>query len=175
LAQSEESVQRFKAKYRLSESTAIFVGALDESKRVRPLLDAASDVARRDSDFRLLIIGDGPLRDVVARQSLKSPCVVPVGPLRGADLALALKSAQILAIPGLVGLVAADSFGTERPIVTLQSSRHAPEFDYLVLGSPHLLRELQAGCRASAPDDSVEEMSERFINGLIQLVKGVDE
>jgi hypothetical protein len=95
-----------------------------------------------------------------------------------------------------VGLVAADSFATERPIVTLQSSRHAPEFEYLesgrnaivvdrdvdyaraisgVLSSPHLLRELQAGCRASAPEYSVEEMSERFINGLIQLVKGVDE
>lgn len=53
--------------------TAVFVGALESRKGIEPLLAAWVGVEDRSPDARLTIVGDGPLRDIVAAWTQESP------------------------------------------------------------------------------------------------------
>lgn len=171
--------------------TGLFVGALSPTKRLPFLIGAAEEIARRLPGFRLLVAGAGPDGALVARAAARSDVVIPVGQAFGARKALLGAVADVLLMPGLVGLCAVDSFVLETPIVTTAYPWHAPEFEYLepdhnavvapdgiegyasavleLLGDPARLEKLRQGCRDSAGRYTVEEMSRRFAEGLVQM------
>ncbi|WEO77981.1 glycosyltransferase family 4 protein [Cryobacterium sp. SO2] len=181
-------MDEFNRRHNLRGRTALFVGALDESKRLSFLVDAARLCYSANPDFRLLVAGDGPLRSWLEGQANTFPWLGYLGALTGDSKALALASSQVLAMPGRVGLVAVDSFSAQIPIVTTNWQWHAPEFEYLidgtnavvsvdsteeysgalsrVLDDPALLLQLGAGCARSSEEVTIDAMAMNFLGGI---------
>lgn len=114
-----------------ADHVALFVGGLDDSKRLPFLLETCEQVARRVDRFALVIAGDGPERIELDRAAKATPWLHVVGHLAGQDLATALAGSDVLAMPGRVGLVAVDALTARLPVVTTDWPFHAPERDYL--------------------------------------------
>lgn len=190
----EVEVESFRERYDLRDKTALFVGALDESKRLQFLLEAAEKSSELDCNFRLVIAGDGPLRSTVESWASRYDWLTYLGPVDGTRKAVALASAQVLAMPGRVGLVAVDSFAAGLPIITTDWGWHAPEFEYLVNGrnsivagdtvilysralvetinDSKLLSRLREACIQDSTKYTVEIMAENFLNGIRQVLMG---
>ncbi|WP_375502871.1 glycosyltransferase family 4 protein [uncultured Jatrophihabitans sp.] len=130
-ALTDAEIEQFRATHSLTASTAVFVGALDESKRLDLLLDAVPLIQAEIPDFRLAIAGGGPLQRYVDDRAA-SNAAIRVLPHAGLHtLALLGKTAQVCLVPGRVGLVAIDAMTLGLPLVTTDWRYHAPEHDYL--------------------------------------------
>ncbi|MEO5314981.1 glycosyltransferase family 4 protein [Pseudarthrobacter sp. CC12] len=182
-------VARFSKHAGLRGKTALFIGALDSSKRLEFLVSASEIAHSLDSDFRLLIGGEGPMRPHVEEWSRRYPWLTYLDAVSGPRKAQAMAACQILAMPGRVGLVAVDSFAAELPIVTTDWPLHAPEFEYLRNGhnalitanSPsiyastmvdsmnntELLHRLRAAASRDAETYTIEAMVARFLSGVM--------
>ncbi|MDQ0824599.1 glycosyltransferase involved in cell wall biosynthesis [Arthrobacter sp. B2I5] len=183
-----ESTARFISDKDLRGKTAIFVGALDPSKRLPFLVEASEMAYSKDSEFRLVIAGEGPMRSQVEEWERKYSWLSYLGPLSGSAKGVALASSQVLAMPGRVGLVAVDSFAAATPIITTEWAWHAPEYEYLVDGSNAIvsandshayaeavisvlnnaesLAELTDCSRKAADIFTVEAMVDNFLSGI---------
>lgn len=186
---SQESVSDFSKRVDLKGKTALFIGALDASKRLKFLESASRKAQNLDPDFRLLIAGAGPLRSQVEEWARRYPWMTYLGGVSGFEKAQAMAASQILAMPGRVGLVAVDSFAAELPIVTTDWPLHAPEFEYLVSGenslvsrddeaiyaatmvetmsNPKLLGSLRKSASRDADTYTVQTMVARFLDGIV--------
>ena len=193
---SDEDISRFVRNYDLSGKTALFIGGLDNSKRLPFLIEACDQVAASVEGFRLLICGDGDLMGYVREQALTRPWIKVLGPLFGEDKALALAASQLIAMPGRVGLIAVDSFVAGTPIVTTRWEWHAPEFEYLVEGVNSLITDNDPGSYAAALEDalkseedlqflrqgalasketySLDSMVDNFVSGLLAWKRGAE-
>jgi glycosyltransferase involved in cell wall biosynthesis len=169
----------------------VFVGGLHVHKRLDVLVEAADLIATRVSDFELVVAGDGEQRDFIERAAAERPWLRYVGPTRGPELAALLASARLMLLPGLVGLVALDSFAAGVPLVTTADALHSPEFAYLESGENAVVlragldvhayadevvrlmqddnawHALQDGAWEAAAMHSVEAAAERFVSGLV--------
>ncbi|WP_159400926.1 glycosyltransferase family 4 protein [Streptomyces sp. NRRL B-24484] len=191
---TEEQQAALRAEHGLAAGrTGLFVGALSSSKRIPFLVAAAEAVAERLPGFRLLVAGTGEQKELVEAAASRSRVVVPLGPVFGTRKALLGAVSDVLLMPGLVGLCAVDSFVLETPVVTTPWPWHAPEFEYLehgrnalvapddvqqyadavagLLGSPAELGAMRSECRKDAARYTVEEMSRRFADGLVDLLR----
>jgi len=128
---SEESKTRVHRDLQLREHTALFIGALDASKRLAFLVAAGEIVARDVPGFTLVVAGRGPEEVWLERQALSRPWLITHGHVSGQNLAEFLSVADVIAMPGRVGLVAVDSLASGVPLVTTRWSDHAPEYAYL--------------------------------------------
>jgi glycosyltransferase involved in cell wall biosynthesis len=187
-----EEIKDFEQENDLYGRTALFVGGLDESKRLPFLFQAAQIAFESDRTFRLVVAGDGPMRQEVENTSKDSPYVKFVGSLSGRDKAIAMASCNVLAMPGRVGLIAVDSFAAGLPIVTTNWPWHAPEFDYLIddvnckvtrddvdsfaeglsslLDTPKDLARYADSCTTSSDTYTVEAMVENFLDGIARAL-----
>lgn len=185
-------MESFQREHDLRGKTAIFVGALDESKRLPFLLEAAKAIHVAQPDFRLLVAGDGPLRREIEAWTTSESWITYLGQVGGEVKALALASAQVMAMPGRVGLVAVDSFAAGTPIVTTDWAWHAPESEYLVHGlnaivtadavTPfaHAVTEILADrprlvglseeCLAGSEQYTLEAMVENYVGGIMSVL-----
>ncbi|SSC24157.1 Glycosyl transferase, family 1 [Klenkia terrae] len=165
----------------------LFLGALDESKKVPLLIESFKTAAKTNPALSLVVAGEGPLLSYVLDQSSQATGVHYAGSLSGKDKAIALATSSALAVPGRVGLVAVDALVAGIPLATVQSAYHAPEFEYLrpdvdvfigsATGSDYaqvLTQIAQRERRDQAEPESpvlplltVAGMSDRFIKGLI--------
>lgn len=187
-SKTDAEINSFRVSHGLTNNVAVFVGGLDESKRIPFLLEAAQVAHSLDQSFRLLIVGDGNERGRVERASAMSEAVVYAGPIFGAAKTTALLAAKVIAMPGRVGLIAVDSFAAGRPIVTTNWPWHAPEYEYLEPGIDSVLTEddartygenlvaimndtsrlaqLQRNCRDKADSYTIEGMARRYFEGI---------
>ncbi len=171
-----------------SDRVGLFVGGLHAGKRIDFLVDAAVEIRTRVPDFHLLVVGDGPGRDVVEAAARQHPWIHWTGEVVGAARACYLAIGDVMLMPAHVGLVVLDSFVAETPLLTTDADNHSPEVAYLnhgvssmrslytvdayasmvarVLGEPGLLETLRAGCRRSAVRYGVANMVERFADGI---------
>lgn len=101
---SEEAVALFRERFQLvrDKHYILFCGRLIHLKRVDVLLDAFARLSEKRSNWELLIVGDGPLRDELK----KRPSAVKVGKrchwlgfLDGEELVHAFHAADVLALP----------------------------------------------------------------------------
>ncbi|MFE5793212.1 glycosyltransferase family 4 protein [Streptomyces sp. NPDC056503] len=191
---TEHQAAELRRKYDLTAGrTGLFVGALSSSKRIPFLIEAAERIADRLPGFRLLVAGTGQEQRVIDAAAARTPVVVPVGQAFGDHKALLGAVSDVMLMPGLVGLCAVDSFVLEAPIVTTAWPWHAPEFEYLehgrnafvapddpvryaaavadLLGSSERLDAMRRECRGDARRYTVEEMSRRFADGLVDLLE----
>lgn len=190
---TEEDSAWFRDKYDLTSNTFIYIGGVDDSKRITFLLDVAKDVHACDRSFRLIVVGDGPQARAVTELSRREPWLVYLGGLFGADKARALTSASAILNPGRVGLIAVDSLVAGRPIITTEWPHHAPEFEYLrhgetaivtpdekmvyrdailnVMSDPSVIVGLSRNCLAESAKYDARVMAARFADGVEEAIE----
>jgi glycosyltransferase involved in cell wall biosynthesis len=188
LSAGDVAVREFQEHHGLLGATALFIGAIDESKRMDFLISAAQKAHFINPAFRLIICGSGQWKPRLAAEHKDSAFLIFLDAAFGTDKATLLKACQFIAMPGRVGLVAIDSFVSMRPIVTTSWKYHAPEFEYLesgensivcqdtvesyastmleLLSSPKELARLKQGCSKSAQKYSMNSMVGNFASGL---------
>jgi L-malate glycosyltransferase len=192
---SDEELSGLRGRFGVGDGVVgLFLGTLRDDKRLDVLLDASRLVRQQRDDFHLFVVGSGPVEGDLRAAADRLPWVHVMGPQYGRDRAAFLRLADVLLIPGWVGLVVLDSLVAATPLITSADSDHAPEIAYLrdgvngrivtdggdparyaeavlaVLDQPALLRDLAAGCLADADRYSIEQMVERFVEGIRQAL-----
>jgi len=172
----------------------LYLGSLYEEKRIPLLLEAGARVAQRMPSFRLLVLGDGPQRHLVEQAAQSRPWLRYVGLQVGRDKAIALRLAEVMLNPGLVGLGILDAFTAGLPLVTTDCRIHSPEIAYLRSGENGLMtansvevfaqtvvglleneperRRLGANAQSASSQYTIENMAQRFragIHGALQI------
>lgn len=141
-AVTDREIREFRSEFSIDEGPcALFMGALDGSKDVHFLVDAAKSAQALDPTFTLLIAGSGPGAPEINDAAGDLGCVQVIGRVDGRRKALALLNCQAMVIPRRIGLVAVDAVVASRPIVTIAGGVHGPEADYL--GPDGLLIEIE--------------------------------
>ena len=156
-----------------------------------PLLLEASDiVAAKIPAYELHLVGDGPERAAMEAAATSRPWLHVHGSLYGLDRDKMLAQSSAILMPGLVGLIAIDSFQFARPLITSDAGEHSPEIAYLAngenclidtgqvtassyanlimtyLGDTELQKKLMQGCRDSNELYSLENMAQNFCNAI---------
>jgi glycosyltransferase involved in cell wall biosynthesis len=166
------------------------LASLHADKRLDFLFEAARCIREQVPDFQLVIVGDGPQRDLVkAAVDEAGGWIHWLGAQAGCDKARVLSMSQLMLNPGMVGLSILDSLVAGVPMVTTAYSHHSPEIVYLhsgenglmtnndvesfsadvvrLLKHPAELEVLRAGCRATAQEYTIEKMAEHFCTGIL--------
>jgi L-malate glycosyltransferase len=173
----------------------VFLGTLRPNKGLDLLFAAAALIHAARDDFRLVVVGAGPMADEVQRRADHEPWLHYLGARYGQDRAAVLVAADLLLLPGWVGLVVLDAIVAGTPLITTADSPHGPEIAYLrdrengllvptggdparyadavlqVLGDPELAGRLSAGCRSDAKRYGLEDMTSRFAEGIRQALR----
>lgn len=173
-----------------ADPVLVVLGSLYSPKRVAFTLEVADILESLVDNVHVVFVGDGPDAGLVRSAARTRRWVHFVGRADGDDLARVCSASSLLLNPGLVGLVALDSFALELPIVTCKLASHSPEFDYLqdgenavvlpgdataldfatriseLLRSPHEVAMLREGCRRSSTSYGIDAMVERFAAGI---------
>ena len=166
----------------------LYCGGLYPEKRIDFLINACNVIKDRIPEFHMIIIGEGPESAIVKEASDVSDWLHYVGPIYGDDRASFLKIADVLLMPGAVGLVIVDSFIAETPLITTDVNTHGPEIAYLeperngVMAmntvssyaeavidalTEDRLQVLRSGCRNSAALYSLDRMVTNFTEGVV--------
>jgi glycosyltransferase involved in cell wall biosynthesis len=171
----------------------IMIASLHTEKKIGFLLEAARRLRRAIPDFELVIVGDGPERELVQKAVARNGNWIHwMGARTGREKALLLKMSTVILNPGMVGLGILESFVARVPMVTSECGWHSPEIAYLdngvnglmtaddvdvyanaVLGlmrDPVLYKHLQQGCERSADSVSLEKMAEHFCDGIARCL-----
>ena len=176
-----------------SAPVGLYCGSLYPDKRLALLLDACDRIVAREPTFKLVVVGDGPSRTVLEAAASSRPWMHWVGVKRGRDKAAWFQAAQLYLSPGAVGLHVLDSFVSGTPMVTTQDALHGPEIAYLqdrvnglitpgdadsyasavlsLLHDPALLAQIQGNAKASAKQYTLDEMVQRFLDGILRCLR----
>lgn len=179
----------------ITGTVGLFIGGLDESKRLQFLINACRHVRHQIPEFTLLLAGDGPDRQYIEQAAQKYCWIKYIGPVFGREKAIAMSVADVFVMPGRVGLVAVDSFAAQVPIITTDWEWHAPEFEYLrnnfnaliarnseedyaatlvdILQNDKKRNKLVAGCQASVELYNTASMVSRFVEGLENIQRTI--
>jgi len=186
----QDAVQSFQRRLHLHPGrTALFLGGVDRAKGIDFLLESARIVATHLPGFVLLVAGAGQDLPTVEAAERSGAPVRALGRVDGTAKALALKAADVLAIPEWIGLVAVDSLVSGRPIVSTEHHSHSPEHEYLEAGrtaefcshtpsdfaasliglltDPNRLTSMQRACVDVAPRYSLSATVDRFVEGVL--------
>ena len=173
----------------------LVLSSLHSGKRIDFVIETARRARHECPDLQLLVVGDGPDRELVQEAARTHAWVTWAGARRGVDKAACLRLATVMLQPHGVGLVAVDSLVAGVPLVTLAAAGHGPEVAYLrddsncvivarndptdcALALLGLIREdqrrhrLAAQCRADARQFGIDAMAERFCDGILLALRG---
>lgn len=168
--------------------TCIFCGGMYPDKKLDFLIEAGRRIHAANPDFRLLFVGNGEDRPLVSAAARDLPWARELGPLFGREKVIAFSASELQLMPGLVGLGILDSFALGVPLITTEFPRHSPEIAYLARGvngamlshnvaeyadyviallqDPAKLDWMKAQALASASAYSIENMANRFVEGI---------
>ncbi len=188
---ADSELNEFRALYGLTGAdVCIYVGGMYDLKRLDFLLEASCAIKERLPSFQLMFVGSGDEQQRVEEFVTKHDWCLFHGACFGREKALRLKSAELILMPGLVGLAIVDSFVAKVPIVTTDVVFHSPEIEYLrsghngVMVSPaddvstyaaavvglltddEARERLREGCAEAAGMYSMENMVDRFAQGV---------
>lgn len=177
------------------DNVAIFVGGLYADKRLSFLFQAADAVRRMIPDFHLVIVGDGPDRNLVEELARDRPWVRFLGARFGDEKTELMCMSNLFLMPGLVGLGILDSAAAALPLITTDYPYHSPEIAYLKDGENGLivspwqdadsyagavvnllkdrrrLADLSAGASAASEYYTIEKMAALFSDGVLSALE----
>lgn len=173
----------------------LFIGSLYSDKRLDFLLQAAGNLYQSDPLFRIVLIGDGPLRGLVEEFCSSRSWAIWAGVKTGHEKAQYLALADVILNPGLVGLGILDAFAAGVPMVTTNCKLHSPEIAYLdesingvmtensldafvsgvnkVLCDSAYKSRLVSGCLQSSQYYTIENMANNFHDGILRALSVV--
>jgi glycosyltransferase involved in cell wall biosynthesis len=171
----------------------LFCGSLYVDKKLELLLAAAQRIRDRRPDFELIVLGDGPEREMIRAAGAELPFVHYVGPVFGADRGAYFAISDVFLIPGLVGLAIVDAFTVGLPVFTTDIPIHSPEIEYLepgvngvitahdagayadavcrVLDDPDALGRMRDAARTTAARLTLDHMVESFAAGIVRCLE----
>jgi len=175
--------------------TAIFCGRMYKEKRIPFLIKACLEIKKKIPDFQMIFIGDGKFKERILELSRSKDWVYCLQPVAGREKLIYFSLADLLLMPGLVGLVVLDSFVTETPIVTTNYKFHSPEIEYIknevngviteneleayvdkvvsLLKGKEKVEELKEGCKLSSKKYTIEKMIENFTKGIVECLSQI--
>ena len=114
---------------RRTEPVALFVGELREDKGIRDVLAAVERARVRIPDLRLIVVGDGPLREELLSQSRLSPFVEFRGKVRRDELPTVYREARSFILAPYsrhfwaeqFGFASVEAMATGLPVVITES------------------------------------------------------
>ena len=173
---------------------ALYMGGVASKKEPDFLIEGALEIRRRVPNFELVVIGDGPLRDVINSAAEQHPWIHALGAIYDDRRVGPASVCSVQLLPGLLGLNVVDGFALGIPSVTRDLDYHSPEIDYLqdgvngmmlpsslsakgfgaataelLMDAPRLAA-LRAGARESGERLSTEDMANRFASGIRQAL-----
>ncbi len=167
----------------------LFSGRFYAEKKVDFLLRAVALLKQSRPDVALLVIGDGEERDRLHKlvKELELQDVHFLGEVVSSkDTAAYFALADLLVIPGLIGLAIVHGFAFGVPIVTTAVEGHGPEIEYLsesngvmtrvdireyakalevVLSSPQKLEAMKRSAMAKGDELKLSHAVQRFVDG----------
>lgn len=167
----------------------LFVGRITKHKRVDLLVEAFTILRQKDPNFCLLIVGSGH------KPSAGDDNITYLGPIVEKDqLARVYVASDIYTLPGGVGLGPLQAMCYDLPVLTIDSSVHAPEIEYLssqnsfildphtnpasyaetinnLFDDPDRLELLRAQIWPSIQHLTIQQMAERFIKGINTILE----
>jgi len=171
------------------DPVALYCGRMYASKRLEFAIDAAQQVHRDLPSFHLLVAGGGPDEALVREAASRLSYVHFAGPSFGTRKQELFAISRLFVLPGRVGLGVVDAFHHGVPPVATRYPYHSPEFCYLRHEENGLVSEddvasfarsmlrlstddalhakLLSGSEESAQAITLEEMINRFTNGII--------
>jgi glycosyltransferase involved in cell wall biosynthesis len=192
---SLDQVQAVKVSLGLSGShTALFVGAMRPGKRVDYALETCEVVRSRVPDFEAIFVGAGETQGLVEVAAARHDWIHYCGHVSDDTKIPLFQLAKVMLMPGYIGLGILDSFALEVPMVTLAGTQHSVEFAYMVPGQNGVVVEdsgginayadaicrvlldeefrehLRAGCRLAREKYTVENMAQRYAEGILQAM-----
>jgi len=171
----------------------VYIGGLYNDKRIEFLLESAELIYQSCKGIELHIIGSGPLADLVRSFATTNTWCKYYGSAYGEDRDRLLFSSSAILMPGLVGLVAVDSFHYACPIITTNCGQHSPEYCYLenntnslilddegnpasyanlvleFLNDQTLRSSVRQGSRNSADEYTIDDTASNFVKGIMRL------
>jgi L-malate glycosyltransferase len=169
-------------------SVGLYCGAMYRGKALEFLVRAAEVIERRVPGFHLILLGDGPERDLVAAAAQRHSWIRWVGEIVGRERAPFYRLARVMLVPAQVGLVIVDSFVAGVPLITTNVPTHGPEIAYLradengvmtdaniaayadavaeVLTNRALHQSLRNGCEQAARQYALENTVEALVGGI---------
>jgi len=175
---------------------AVFCSRLLPSKGLDLLKEATTLIHNQYQDFRLLVIGDGPLHKEIETFANDNPWCAYHKPVYGVERAPLLSLADMWLNPGTTGLAIIDAFACGVPFITTMRNGHGPELAYLtndngllldatadtvaravldLLRIPKKLLELKQGARQSASKYTIESMVDHFVAGIVYCLNEIKE
>jgi glycosyltransferase involved in cell wall biosynthesis len=167
------------------QPTVLFVGRLQARKRLDHLFRAC---AAQEKQPRLLIVGDGPARELFERQARTIyPQAEFLGARHGTELDEVFKQADLFVLPGTGGLAVQQAMSNGLPVIVArgdgtQEDLARPENGWLIppddldaltsvlgeaLNDPARLRRMGAeSYRITSEEISLEAMVEAFVEAL---------
>ena len=164
------------------------------NKQMPFLLRAATRLHGQIKDFKLILIGSGPDEGLVREMAEQNDWMHYLGAIYGAERAEYFALADVMLMPGLVGLAIVDSFIAGLPIITTDIPVHSPEIAYLENGingimttfdindyvsavadclcNTDRLEALKLGCRQSAGRYTLDAMVNNFADGIMAGLPG---
>lgn len=169
----------------------VYIGGLYKEKRLDVIFDSIAKLRESDPEVKLVMAGTGPMQDEVKEFADTHDWCEYLGPVFGVDRDKLLLSCTAIVNPGLVGLIAIDSFHYAIPIITVTLPNHSPEIAYLedeknalimsekgdadsysellkrFLNSKELSEKIRQGCRDSANQYTLDDTAQRFVDGVL--------
>lgn len=168
----------------------LFAGRLYREKKVDFLLRSVAVLRGMNENVGLLILGDGPEREGLERlrARLNLDHVHFLGErIEPSETGLYFQIADLLAIPGLVGLAIVHGFAFGLPLATTAHEYHSPEIEYLsdqnglmtphdeteyargiatALASPAVLCAMRQAAQARGDELLLADSVRRFVEGI---------
>ena len=176
------------------ENVCIFTGGMYPEKNVSFLIEACLQIKKNVPDFEMIFIGSGQDDYKVKKMAKTFEWIHYLGPKFDESKVPFFMMSKLLLIPGSVGLAVLDGIALETPLVTTNIMDHGPEIDYLIdcvngsivkesrdpsayafqvsnlLKSDKALEKMNAGCRETREKYTIEEMVDRFTDGVIKAL-----
>lgn len=194
LSIKEKDLLNFKNQFKINGSNiGVYCGGMFVKKRIPFLLSSAIEIKKRISDFELVFIGGGLGQKDVEDAVKTYSWIHYTGPLFGKDKIIAMMTAKIYLMPGLIGLGVLDAFAIGLPVLTTDYEFHSPEISYVehgkngivsknnkpsyiyavseVLLNDDLLKKLKKGSKLSSEKYTVENMTKNFSEGILRCLK----